>query len=76
MLILVSGATAKVGQQPSQVEEDPRHSTAGNLDSIAGRQIIELLRELNDAIGVTMLLVTHDPVWGSFCDRIVRFALK
>jgi predicted ABC-type transport system involved in lysophospholipase L1 biosynthesis ATPase subunit len=19
-----------------------------------------------------MLIVTHDPVWGSFCDRIVR----
>ena len=44
----------------------------GNLDSIAGRQIIELLRELNDDTGVTMLVVTHDPVWGSFCDRIVR----
>ena len=44
----------------------------GNLDSVAGRQIIELLRELNDSTGVTMLVVTHDPVWGSFCDRIVR----
>ncbi|HXC51612.1 MAG TPA: ABC transporter ATP-binding protein [Candidatus Limnocylindrales bacterium] len=44
----------------------------GNLDSVAGRQIIELLRDLNDSTGVTMLIVTHDPVWGSFCDRIVR----
>jgi len=44
----------------------------GNLDSVAGRQIIELLRDLNEATGVTMLVVTHDPVWGSFCDRIVR----
>jgi len=44
----------------------------GNLDSVAGRQIIELLRELNEETGVTMMVVTHDPVWGSFCDRIVR----
>jgi putative ABC transport system ATP-binding protein len=46
----------------------------GNLDSVAGRQIIELLRDLNDATGVTMMVVTHDPVWGSFCDRIVRLS--
>jgi len=44
----------------------------GNLDSVAGRQIIEILRELNETTGVTMMVVTHDPVWGSFCDRIVR----
>jgi len=44
----------------------------GNLDSIAGRQIIELLRRLNEELAVTTLVVTHDPVWGSFCDRIVR----
>lgn len=46
----------------------------GNLDSVSGRQIIELLRDLNEAIGVTMVVVTHDPVWGSFCDRIVRLS--
>lgn len=46
----------------------------GNLDSITGRQIIELLRDLNDETGVTTVVVTHDPVWGSFCDRIVRIA--
>jgi putative ABC transport system ATP-binding protein len=46
----------------------------GNLDSVAGRQIIELLRDLNDQTGITTLVVTHDPVWGSFCDRIVRLS--
>ena len=45
-----------------------------NLDSVAGRQIIELLRDLNESTGVTMVVVTHDPVWGSFCDRIVRLS--
>jgi len=46
----------------------------GNLDSVSGRQIIELLRDLNENTGVTMMVVTHDPVWGSFCDRIVRLS--
>ncbi|HYC00563.1 MAG TPA: ABC transporter ATP-binding protein [Candidatus Limnocylindrales bacterium] len=44
----------------------------GNLDSVNGRQIIELLRDINEELNVTTLVVTHDPVWGSFCDRIVR----
>lgn len=46
----------------------------GNLDSVAGRQIIEILRDLNEKTGITMVVVTHDPVWGSFCDRIVRLS--
>lgn len=46
----------------------------GNLDSVAGRQIIELLRDLNEKTGITMVVVTHDPVWGSFCDRIIRLS--
>jgi putative ABC transport system ATP-binding protein len=44
----------------------------GNLDSAAGRQIISLLRDINDSTGVTMLVVTHDPVWAANCDRVVR----
>jgi len=46
----------------------------GNLDSVNGRQIIELLRDINEQVHVTTLVVTHDPVWGSFCDRIVRMS--
>lgn len=44
----------------------------GNLDSVAGRQIMRLLREINIRTGVTMMIVTHDPVWASLCDRVVR----
>jgi len=44
----------------------------GNLDSVAGRQIMELLRDLNEDTRVTVVVVTHDPVWASICDRAVR----
>ncbi len=44
----------------------------GNLDSSAGRHIIDLLRDINESLGVTTLVVTHDPVWGASCDRILR----
>jgi putative ABC transport system ATP-binding protein len=44
----------------------------GNLDSVAGRQVMELLRDLNEETRVTIVVVTHDPVWASICDRAVR----
>jgi putative ABC transport system ATP-binding protein len=44
----------------------------GNLDSVSGRQIMDILRDINDETRVTTLIVTHDPVWASACDRIVR----
>lgn len=44
----------------------------GNLDSAASRRIMDLLRDLNEETGVTMLVITHDPVWASTTDRVVR----
>lgn len=44
----------------------------GNLDTTSGRQIMDLLQDINEETGVTMLIVTHDPVWGASCDRILR----
>ena len=43
----------------------------GNLDSDNGRQVMDLLRALNEERHQTMLVVTHDPVWASMCDRVV-----
>jgi putative ABC transport system ATP-binding protein len=44
----------------------------GNLDSTAGRAVVDLLREINERLKMTILAVTHDPIWGAYCDRIVR----
>jgi ABC-type lipoprotein export system ATPase subunit len=44
----------------------------GDLDSKSADDIMELLRELNEAFHETFVLVTHDPGIGARCDRIVQ----
>ncbi|MEN8700310.1 ABC transporter ATP-binding protein [Bacillus infantis] len=43
----------------------------GNLDSKASRDVMETMSDINKADGTTMLLVTHDPLAASYCDRVV-----
>ncbi|MGW5047864.1 ABC transporter ATP-binding protein [Streptomyces griseoluteus] len=44
----------------------------GNLDSIIGREIIDLLMSLRERYGMTMLIATHDAEVASNGDRVVR----
>ena len=44
----------------------------GNLDAETGQSILELLRDLNRERGLTMMMVTHDPLIAAQADRIVR----
>ena len=44
----------------------------GNLDSVTGAKIIDLLFELNAAFATTLVLVTHDTQLASRCDRIIE----
>jgi putative ABC transport system ATP-binding protein len=44
----------------------------GNLDSETGREIIDLLFDMQAAYGTTLLLVTHDPALAARCSRIVE----
>jgi putative ABC transport system ATP-binding protein len=44
----------------------------GNLDSKSGEMIIELLRDLNKKMNVTIIVVTHDDRIASKADRILR----
>jgi putative ABC transport system ATP-binding protein len=43
-----------------------------SLDSDSGRQICEILRRLARDSKHTVVIVSHDPRWASFADRIVR----
>ena len=43
----------------------------GNLDSRAARSLLEALAELNRDLQTTIILVTHDPVAASYCQRIL-----
>jgi putative ABC transport system ATP-binding protein len=46
----------------------------GNLDTATGHRIIELLFELRDRHGTTLLLITHDAELAQRCGRMVRLA--
>ena len=43
----------------------------GNLDSKSGREVLRVLRELNEEEGHTIVMVTHDPAAAATADRIV-----
>ncbi len=43
----------------------------GNLDSKSASDVMELLTTLNKENSTTMMLVTHDAMAASYCDRIV-----
>jgi len=44
----------------------------GNLNSAASTGIMELLRRGNEELGVTVMMVTHDPVCASYGQRVIR----
>jgi ABC-type antimicrobial peptide transport system permease subunit len=44
----------------------------GNLDSVTGAEVMDLLRELNAERGVTLIIVTHDLEVAAYADRIVH----
>jgi putative ABC transport system ATP-binding protein len=44
----------------------------GNLDSTTSNTVMELLKEINNKLGTTFLLVTHDKEIASKCSRIMQ----
>ena len=44
----------------------------GNLDSHTGAEIIELLLQLREQHGMTVIVATHNPLVAARCDRIAR----
>ncbi len=46
----------------------------GNLDQESGRDIIKILRDLNEQQLLTIVMVTHDPAIAAATDRTIRLA--
>jgi len=44
----------------------------GNLDSRTSAELLQMFRQLNQADGITVILVTHDPVVAQYAQRIIR----
>jgi putative ABC transport system ATP-binding protein len=45
----------------------------GNLDTDRSREIMELLTGFNRDLGITIIMVTHEPDMASYAERIVHF---
>lgn len=43
----------------------------GNLDSASAKDVLELLDEINETEKTTIIMVTHDPIAASYCDRVL-----
>jgi len=65
----VAIARAIVSEPAVLLADEP----TGNLDSQRSREIMELLRELNERQQITVLMVTHEPDMAAYARRIVRF---
>lgn len=46
----------------------------GNLDGVNGQAIMDLLFNLRDQYGATLILVTHAPELAARCDRVIHLA--
>ena len=46
----------------------------GALDSATGIKVLEALTQVNQAIGATTLVITHNAAIRDIADRVIRFA--
>lgn len=64
----VALARAVAGDPQILLADEP----TGNLDGATGDQIIDLMFDLHDKRGTTLVLITHDNQLAEACDRVVR----
>lgn len=65
----VAAARAMVKRPPLIFADEP----TGALDSGSAAELLSALSEVNQTIGTTILMVTHDPYAASYTDRILYF---
>ncbi|MBS1814296.1 MAG: ABC transporter ATP-binding protein [Acidobacteria bacterium] len=63
----VALARAFIMRPPIVLADEP----TGNLDSVNGAHVLQLLTELNHSEGTTLVLVTHDAAVASHASRII-----
>ena len=66
----VALARAVVAEPDLLLADEP----TGNLDGATGQAIIELIFDLRERLGTTLVLVTHDAALAGRCQRIVALA--
>ena len=66
----VAIARALIGSPKLLLADEP----TGNLDSANGTQILDLLLDLREQHGMTVLLATHEQHIAARCDRLLRLA--
>ena len=66
----VAIARATIMQPPLLLADEP----TGNLDSVSGAQVVEILENMHAREGVTLLVVTHDPALGKRASRQLGIA--
>jgi lipoprotein-releasing system ATP-binding protein len=64
----VAIARSLIGQPSLLLADEP----TGNLDQESGREIIKILRGLNEQRLLTIVMVTHDPAIAAAADRTIR----
>ena len=65
----VAIARAIVGEPEIILADEP----TGNLDSNMGKEVMDILSDLNENFGITIAMVTHDEQLAKRTKRIVRF---
>jgi putative ABC transport system ATP-binding protein len=63
----VAIARALIGEPGLLLADEP----TGNLDSITGADIVQLISDLRTEKDMTVIVATHDPVIASTCERVV-----
>ena len=63
-----ASARALIAKPPVVLADEP----TGNLDTIAGRDVMALLRMMSKKYGQTVVMITHNEELAQMADQIIR----